>query len=74
MLRGKDCPDNPSAWIRFAFDVFAAQPSETQKAPVLPGPKNLCIKQGPVPMSYERLSSMAFCSIWSAVVTTLLFD
>lgn len=23
---------------------------------------------------YERLSSMAFCSIWSAVVTTLLLD
>lgn len=23
---------------------------------------------------YERLSSMAFCNIWSAVVTTLLLD
>ncbi len=25
-------------------------------------------------LCYDRFSSMAFCSIWSAVVTTLLLD
>lgn len=53
-----------SPLVPFCGEMAAATPEETIcRADIFPGK-----------MRYDRLSSMAFWSIWSAVVTTLLLD
>ena len=73
MPQGQDYLLNPRNLICCAHNGLRGY----KKSPGEPGQNTLHARAAKAAVKtrhYERLSSMAFCSIWSAVVTTLLLD